>query len=249
MCIDGYQCLIVHKHRRQIMDKQQIKGALILAVATFVILGSLSMTGVTGATGAEALTLTGSGQGYASEIIVKVTINGDTIAAIEVVEAGDTPGLSDNAFNTIIESVLANQSMDGVDVMTGATGSSEGILNAIRDALGGGTAADEAAEDDEVVVEEAPAEAPAVVEGDTYTGSGQGYDSTITVEVIITADGTIGAIEVVQAGDTPGLSDKAFDTIIESVLASQSVDGVDVMTGATGSSEGILEAIRDALNQ
>jgi uncharacterized protein with FMN-binding domain len=232
------------------MDKQQIKGALILAVATFVILGSLSMTGVTGATGVEALTFTGSSQGYASEITVEVTMDGDTITAIEVVEAGDTPGLSDNAFNTVIEAVLANQTVDGVDVMTGATGSSEGILNAIRDALGGETADDEAAAEDEAaVVEEAPAETPAVVEGDAYTGSGQGYDSTITVEVIITADGTIGAIEVVEAGDTPGLSDKAFDTIIESVLASQSVDGVDVMTGATGSSEGILEAIRDALNQ
>ena len=117
------------------MDKQQIKGVLILIVMTVVILGSLSMTGTTGATGAEALTLTGSGQGYASEITVEVTMDGDTITAIDVVEAGDTPGLSDNAFDAIIETVLASQSVDGVDVVTGATGSSEGILEAIRDAL------------------------------------------------------------------------------------------------------------------
>ncbi|MDW7672209.1 MAG: FMN-binding protein [Bacillota bacterium] len=232
------------------MDKQQIKGVLILIVMTAVILGSLSMTGTTGATAAEALTLTGSGQGYNSEIILEVTMDGDTITAIDVVEAGDTPGLSDNAFDTIIEAVLASQTVEGVDVVTGATGSSEGILSAIRDALGGEAGAAETnAEVDETAEAEAPAEAPAVVEGDTYTGSGQGYNSTITVEVIITEDGTIGAINVVEAGDTPGLSDNAFDAIIEAVLAEQSVEGVDVVTGATGSSEGILEAIRDALAQ
>ena len=218
---------------RLFMDKKQFRGALVLIVTTFVILGSLTLTGVTGAT-SEAVTLTGSGQGYADQIVVEVTVDGDTITAIEVIESNDTPGLSDNAFDALIEAVLANQSVDGVDIVSGATYSSEGLLAAIRNALSGDTA------------EESDAETPAV-EGEVFTGSGSGYDGTVTVEVTVADDGTIAAIEVVESSDTPGLSDNAFNAIIESVLANQSVEGVDVVTGATGSSEGILQAINEAL--
>ena len=212
------------------MDKKQIRGALVLLVATFVILGSLSLAGSTDATSESAggvQILTGSGQGYAGQITVEVTVDGSTITGVEVVEANDTPGLSDGAFNAVIEAVLANQSTEGVDLVSGATGSSEGILNAIREALasaGGGSAGGV----------------------QVLTGSGQGYAGQITVEV--TVDGsTITGIEVVEANDTPGLSDGAFDAVIEAVLANQSAEGVDLVSGATGSSEGVLNAIREAL--
>ena len=221
------------------MDKKQIRGALVLIAATFVILGTLSFTGTTGATAEAAQILSGSGQGYAGQITVEVIKQGDTVTAINVVNSDDTPGLSDGAFETIIEAVLANQTPDGVDIVSGATGSSEGILTAIRNALGAG-------EEEETAVTE---ETLPIVEGETYTGSARGYDSTITVEIIITDDGTIGAIEVVESGDTPGLSTNAFEAIIADVLSNQSVKGVDIVSGATGSSEGLLNAIAEALQQ
>ncbi|MEN1760012.1 FMN-binding protein [Anoxynatronum sibiricum] len=212
------------------MDKKQIRGAVVLLVATFVVLGAVSMAGRTDATGESAggvQVLTGSGQGYASQITVEVTMDGDTITGIEVVESDDTPGLSDGAFDAVIEAVLANQTAEGVDMVSGATGSSEGVLNAIKEALASATG--ESAGGAQVL-----------------TGSGQGYASQITVEVTMDGD-TITGIEVVESDDTPGLSDGAFDAVIEAVLANQSAEGVDMVSGATGSSEGILNAIKEAL--
>ena len=120
------------------MYQKRMKGALLLALMTVLTLGVLTACGGAGATeepAAMVQTVTGSGQGYAGEVIVEVTLEGDTITAIEVVESGDTPGLSDGAFDAVIEEVIENQSIEGVDVVAGATGSSEGLLEAIADAL------------------------------------------------------------------------------------------------------------------
>jgi uncharacterized protein with FMN-binding domain len=119
------------------MNQKKIKGALVLLLITFLTLGVLTACGDVGATEEPAAvqTVTGTGQGYAEPVVVEVTVEGDTISAIEVIESGDTPGLSDGAYEAIIEAVLENQSVEGVDVVSGATGSSEGILEAIADAL------------------------------------------------------------------------------------------------------------------
>lgn len=76
----------------------------------------------------------GVGQGYTGEVKVEVTMQGDKIKAIEVLESSDTPGLSTQAFEVIIERVLTKNSID-VDIVVGASGSSKGILEAIEDAL------------------------------------------------------------------------------------------------------------------
>ena len=201
------------------MDKKQVKGALVLLLVTAVFLGALSF-----ASDGGPQTLTGSGKGYAGDVVVEVVVDGDVIKSITVVESNDTPGLSDDAFDTIIAAVLKNQSVEGVDVVSGATGSSNGILDAIRAAL----------------ASSAPS-GPV-----TYTGSGTGYAGEVVVQVTMEG-GIITAIEVVESSDTPGLSDGAFDDIIAAVLEQQSLDGIDVVSGATASSNGILEALANAM--
>ena len=83
------------------------------------------------------------------------------------------------------------------------------------------------------------------VEG-TYTGSGQGFKSTITVAVTI-SDGKIIAIEIVSAGDDEPYFSNAKG-LINSVIAAQSTS-VDTISGATYSSKGILVAIKNALEK
>ena len=119
------------------MDKKQMKGLLALVLITVVTLGLLTACGGGGASepAVEAQTLTGTGTGYAGELVVEVTVEGDNITAIEVVESSDTPGLSDGAFDEIIPVVIENDSVEGIDMVSGATGSSEGLLEAIADAL------------------------------------------------------------------------------------------------------------------
>ncbi len=110
------------------------KGTVILALIMILGLGMMTACGDTAATEPEQ-TATGTGEGYAGPVVVEVTIQGDEIQSIEVLEHADTPGLADGAFDNIINQVLENQSTENVDVVAGATGSSGGIIEAIEEAL------------------------------------------------------------------------------------------------------------------
>ncbi len=81
----------------------------------------------------------------------------------------------------------------------------------------------------------------------TYTGHGTGFGGDITVEVVI-ADGKIASCAIKSAEDeTPEYLDAA-SALVDSVTEAQSAD-VDTVSGATLSSNGILEAVRDCLAQ
>ncbi|MCF0115981.1 MAG: FAD-dependent oxidoreductase, partial [Erysipelotrichaceae bacterium] len=95
-----------------------------------------------------------------------------------------------------------------------------------------------------------PAETPAegtYTEG-TYTGvSENGKGGTLKVDVTFSAD-AITAIEVGEHSETPGISDPAIEQIPAAIVESQSL-GIDVVTGATITSDAIIEAVADAVTQ
>ena len=76
----------------------------------------------------------GEADGFGGPIKVKVTMDGDKIAKIDVLSHGDTPGICDKAFATIPQAIIDAQSTQ-VDVDAGATFSSKGIMAAVEDAL------------------------------------------------------------------------------------------------------------------
>ena len=76
----------------------------------------------------------GVGKGFGGEIKVKVTMDGDKIAKIEVLEHGETAGISDKAFG-LIDAIVANNGTTGIDAASGATFSSNGLFEAINNAL------------------------------------------------------------------------------------------------------------------
>ena len=76
----------------------------------------------------------GEANGFGGPIKVKVTMDGDKIAKIDVLSHGDTPGICDKAFSTIPQAIIDAQSTK-VDVASGATFSSQGIMAAVEDAL------------------------------------------------------------------------------------------------------------------
>ena len=76
----------------------------------------------------------GEANGFGGPIKVKVTMDGDKIAKIDVLSHGDTPGICDKAFATIPQAIIDAQSTQ-VDVAAGATFSSQGIMAAVEDAL------------------------------------------------------------------------------------------------------------------
>lgn len=76
----------------------------------------------------------GEADGFGGPIKVKVTMDGDKIAKIDVLSHGDTPGICDKAFASIPQAIIDAQSTQ-VDVAAGATFSSKGIMAAVEDAL------------------------------------------------------------------------------------------------------------------
>ncbi len=68
------------------------------------------------------------------ELKVKVTMDGDKIAKIEVLSSSETPGICDPAMNTIPDAIVKAQSAS-VDAVSGATETSKAIMAAVEDAL------------------------------------------------------------------------------------------------------------------
>jgi hypothetical protein len=79
--------------------------------------------------------LLGEGEGYGGSIKVEVTMVDDEITAIEVLEHEEDEDVGGPALEQIPENIIAAQSAD-IDVVTGATLTSNGIMEAVADAIG-----------------------------------------------------------------------------------------------------------------
>lgn len=76
----------------------------------------------------------GVGKGFGGDIKVKVTMNGNQIAKIEVLEHAETAGICEKAFDALPKAIIDAQSTE-VDVVAGATYSSKGLIEAVNNAL------------------------------------------------------------------------------------------------------------------
>ena len=81
--------------------------------------------------------LTGTADGFIGPITVAVTMDGDTITAVEVISNSETIEIAGGALEQIPAAIVAANSPD-VDVVSGATYTSNGIINAVKNALAGG---------------------------------------------------------------------------------------------------------------
>ena len=79
----------------------------------------------------------------------------------------------------------------------------------------------------------------------TYEGTGTGYKGDIRVEVVV-GNGEITSIEVTETTDDAAYFSQA-EALTEEILDRQTTEGVDAVSGATFSSNGIIEAVKDAL--
>ncbi|MEA4946906.1 MAG: FMN-binding protein [Oscillospiraceae bacterium] len=77
----------------------------------------------------------GSAQGYKGTITVSVTVSGGAVTDIEVVGESDTANYFSQA-EAVLDDIVSRQSLD-VDSVSGATYSSQGLINAVYDALDG----------------------------------------------------------------------------------------------------------------
>ena len=76
-----------------------------------------------------------SAVGMGGDVVVKVTMDGDAIASVEVVKHGETVGIGDKAIEAIPAAIVAAQSSE-VDAVAGATVTSNAIMQAVKTAVG-----------------------------------------------------------------------------------------------------------------
>ena len=235
-------------------DISQIKEALAkesTAAMAETTKKNTTKKGKKGAIDVKDGTYKGSANGYGGKVTVNVTVSKKTMTAIDVVSA---PGETDSFFQRakgVINEMLTAQSTD-VDVVSGATYSSNGIIGAVKNALFGtesnnATAAANAGNAGGSAPSVSKVSESGTWKDGTYTGSGKGFGGTISVKVTV-KDGKISAIDVTSAsGETASYFSKAKG-IIPKMISGQTTN-VDAASGATYSSNGIITAVRNALSK
>lgn len=198
----------------------------------------------------------GTGTGFAGKIKVAVTVKDKQITAIEIVENEADDDTFFSRAKGVIDKIISGQTLE-VDVVSGATYSSNGIISAVKNALTGaadsGTPASTSAgasgggsspaggSSSVSTVQDASAYADG-----TYYGTGTGFSGALTVEVVISG-GKISSIQIIDTSDGDSYIQSASG-LISNIIATQSTN-VDTVSGATYSSVGIIEAVRNALSQ
>lgn len=113
---------------------KKIRGILIVLLSLTLFACSTTNKQPTTETTYTAGTYTGVGNGRNGEIKVDVTFDTEKITEIVIVSQSETENIADLAIETIPEMIVNNQSL-GIDSVSGATITSEAIIEAVADAV------------------------------------------------------------------------------------------------------------------
>lgn len=189
----------------------------------------------------------GTGTGYSGDVKVKVTVKDHQIASVEIVSNKDDAAFFNRA-KALTDKIVKAQTWE-VDSVSGATYSSRGIREAVKNALTGSTEKSSPAKlsGKKKKVAKSSYKGSGDWKDGTYTGSAEGYGGTIKVRVTI-KNGKIDEISVTSHdGETASYYNKA-KKIIAKMIKKQSPN-VDTVSGATYSSNGIKNAVIKALKK
>ena len=196
----------------------------------------------------------GSATGFSGPVTVAVTIMDKKITSIDILSSTDDEAFFNRA-KGVIDRIISSQSFD-VDVVSGATYSSNGIIGPVKNALTGekdngvtGKSKQEStseSESDSSSVEIAAVQDASAYKDGTYYGTGKGFAGTMKVKVDI-AGGKIASISIVSTKDGDSYV-KSASSLLDTIVEKQSTN-VDTVSGATFSSRGIISAVRSALSQ
>lgn len=211
----------------------------------------------------------GQGTGFGGITKVKVVVKKNKIAQIIVLETKDDEAFFEKAKGLLTE-MIDNQTTE-VDIVSGATYSSNGLIEAVRDALkdaaleekqttkGKSNKSETTKKTKKDTKQNTTQETTTSVENQkntgltgfsykdgVYFGTGEGYRGEITVAIVIENQKLQYAL-VTKSEDDEKYFTRAKD-LLKTVVEKQSTQ-IDVVSGATFSSKGILEAIENAVKE
>ena len=162
---------------------------------------------------------------------VSVEIKDKSIIAINILSTQDDEAFFNRA-KGVIDKIIAGQTLD-VDVVSGATYSSNGIISAVKNALTGeqdtstpATTASSSSQSSPSI--ETVDDSNQTWRDGIYYGSGTGFNGEVQVEVVI-ADGKISNISVVSHNDDSSFMSQA-QGLIPNIISFQSTN-VDAVSG------------------
>ena len=214
----------------------------------------------------------GSGTGFGGKLKVEVVVQNGKIVSVTLVEnEGDDHPYIDNA-SALLQSIVAAQSTN-VDAVSGATYSSAGLIEAVRNALAQAAVSGmgSAVTADQTVQKETQAssgttsltgaeEQGKTYRNGTYTGMAvcvpdgeEEFDAyTLTLNVTIADDKIVGISDIKGSGDRYISANDRYlakaSAIAENIIQSGGIE-VDAVSGATCSSNAIRQAVKNAMEQ
>ena len=195
----------------------------------------------------------GTATGYGGPLTVRITVKGGKLTDIKVVSQTETPEYFNRA-KAVIGKILSSGNVN-VDSVSGATISSNAIKKAVADALQKAGSKQQAkvtpvkkdarsAKGRKGNAAGSFAIASANLNDGVYTGSGQGFNGPIRVRVTVSG-GNITSVDILSHSDDAPFFNRA-KAVIGRLLGSPG-KSVDTVSGATYSSRGIIDAVRNAL--
>lgn len=179
-----------------------------------------------------------SANGFGGEVVVTILVENGTIVGCTIQGDKETPELGGRAVAELPEKIVAAGGL--VDGISGATVTSTAIQTALNNAM---------------IQAGLKEETAITMRAGTYTGTAVGFNAKANITVTVQVDET--SILDIQlqddfvdytVTDTPGLVKSAFAAMAPRMIENQSLS-VDAVSGATGSGNGIRQAVANALEQ
>lgn len=171
-----------------------------------------------------------SAKGYGGQVTVNLTVDANHITAVTIDGPDETPAIGGEAIKSLPDAIKAADSAE-FDAVSGATLTSDAVKEAVADCLS-----------------QAKGEAAAVADlaftPGTYTGVAKGYGGDLEVEATFTAN-AITELKLVSSKETDHVGTPAIEILFQDIKDYTST-GVDVVSGATFTSNGVLAAVEDA---
>lgn len=169
--------------------------------------------------------------GAGGVIRVKVTMDGDKIAAIKTIEQHETRGLGTSAIMKLTDEMVKNNTLD-VDIVAGATLTSVSFTAAVRQAV-------------ETALNTDPAAGVELGENEYLGLSNNALGGRLMVKVTV-QDGKMTAINVLETHESEEIGGVALAAQLQNILDANSTE-VDNISGATITCKALAEAVNMAL--
>ena len=199
---------------------------------------------------------TGTGAGYGGTMKLQVTIKDGKISDIQILSQSETGSYLERA-KTLLDKIKANNGTSGVNAVSGATRSSNGIFDAVNACLSQAEGGKDTSTTGATGGGHGPSGSLAsyskinydewyLADG-TYTGVASGYGGSTSIHVSVqVTGGKIVNVNIDSSAESGSYMNSAM-SVVDKITAGNTTN-VDKVSGATYSSNGILAAVENALD-